>query len=119
MCVFGREVVLGCLEGGRQGTPGQRIQLTPAIVLAVVVARVVINAPGAHGRPVPDVEAVVGADALLLQEVLHVLGDRLVVYGAAEAEVHNGLAERRALGRHIVRVELEVREDQGGDEGRE
>lgn len=76
--------------------------------------RLLADAAGAQGGPVGDVEAVVEADALLLEQLLVPAADGRVAAGVARArEVHDGLADGVARPRHVALRELVVGEDEG------
>lgn len=88
---------------------------TVKVVVPVVCADVLNHASCAERRDVGDVEAVVGADALGLKEVLSaVITNEVVVHVTGFCKVADGLADIGALRRDIIRIKLEVRSHNGG-----
>lgn len=93
---------------------------TVKVVVPVVCGCVLHHASCAERRDVGDVEAVVGADALGLQEVLSaVITNEVIVHVTGLCKVTDGLADIGALRRDIVRIKLEVRSHNGGCDARE
>ena len=78
------------------------------IIVRVGNAEVLLEAAGAQTSDPSDVEGVVGADTLALEEVLVAVSVAAQIDLAAVGQVHDGLADVTARRRNIVAVKLEV-----------
>lgn len=88
------------------------------IVVPVRGAEVLLEAAGAQASDPADVEGVVGADALALEEVLVAVSVAGQIDLAAVRQVDDGLTDVTARGRDVIAVKLKVGECEVG-EGRE
>lgn len=88
-----------------------------SVVTIVIVPVVLLEATGAETSDVLDVEAVVGANALPLQEVLVAIAaaSREIIDVAAAGQLDDGLADIAAGRGHVVAVELQIGKGGGGE----
>lgn len=91
-----------------------------AVIIVVTIGRLLclVHAVGAHGGNLADVEALVGADALVLEVVLVLVNVAAEVDIALVGQGANGLADGLAGVGDVVQVQADggnAAEEEGGD----